>query len=280
MYNLDEKIARENTISLLSSSIPESLWNANQDKVLDLKAELAEHRLFKHDVIQALNHDSICLDTLKHIHLEYQNSIVEIFTDALLMAQFQAKQLDKYIYSSVKMYPRFLLGLNIADEFGFSFETNEGPTPLNSHFCLFKKVLEQLNISSEVDSNHSYTEESADLRIYLESAYNNYIKLILLLAVAEQQVIAFSAPLKQAVENAGISTQDGYYYVHGTTSDMNTVASDDYHENDLWLLITHSLHIHSVEDLRTCALEYCELWDNFWNKMSDCIESTTSIDVV
>ncbi|MFP3355312.1 hypothetical protein R0K04_28620, partial [Pseudoalteromonas sp. SIMBA_153] len=80
----------------------------------------------------------------------------------LLMAQFQAKQLDKKIYSSVKMYPRFLLGLNIADEFGFSFETNDGLTPLNSHFCLFKKVLGQLNISSEIDSNHAYTEESTD----------------------------------------------------------------------------------------------------------------------
>lgn len=275
MYNLDEKIARRNTISLLSSSIPESLWNNNQDKVLDLKAELAEHHLFKHDIIQTLNQDSICLDTLKYIHLEYENSIVEIFTDALLMAQFQAKQLDKKIYSSVKMYPRFLLGLNIADEFGFSFETNNGLTPLNSHFCLFKKVLGQLNISSEIDSNHAYTEESTDLRIYLEEAYDDYIKLLLLLAVAEQQVIAFSAPLKQAVENAGINTKDGYYYVHGTTSDITTVASDDYHENDLWLLITHSLHLHSVEDLRTYALEYCQLWDNFWNKMLVSVKSTS-----
>ncbi|MFP3454391.1 hypothetical protein R0K30_22570, partial [Bacillus sp. SIMBA_154] len=84
----------------------------------------------------------------------------------------------------------------IADEFGFSFETNDGLTPLNSHFCLFKKVLGQLNISSEIDSNHAYTEESTDLRIYLEEAYDDYIKLLLLLAVAEQQVIAFSAPLK------------------------------------------------------------------------------------
>ncbi|MFP3354769.1 hypothetical protein R0K04_25800, partial [Pseudoalteromonas sp. SIMBA_153] len=61
----------------------------------------------------------------------------------------------------------------------------------------------------------------------------------------------------------------------GTTSDITTVASDDYHENDLWLLITHSLHLHSVEDLRTYALEYCQLWDNFWNKMLVSVKSTS-----
>ena len=44
---------------------------------------------------------------------------MQTFTDALLMAQFQTKQLEPRLHAGAKMFPRFLLSLNIFDEFGF-----------------------------------------------------------------------------------------------------------------------------------------------------------------
>ena len=125
--------------------------------------------------------------------------------------------------------------------------------------------------------HHQYTDESQNLRNYLEAAYESYPILILLLAVAEQQVIAFSSALKNAVEYLGVDIKNGYYYVHGTTEEDTKNASDDLHENDLWLLLTHSLHLSSAPALKEAALVYCNFWDNFWAKVSN-IPSTKVID--
>lgn len=268
MYPSNHASLRQDTIQLLHKSIPPKKWLDNSKSVEDIKQEISQHRLFNHNAIEKLNEGNLSLAQLKKIHLEYQHRIVEIFTDALLMAQFQAKQLDEKIASSIKMQPRFLLSLNIADEFGLSFEKEGSISSLNSHFCLYKKVLTDLGISSQDSLNHRYTEESKVLRDYLESAYDDYVKLILLLAVAEQQVITFSSPLKKAVEHFGINTDDGYYYVYGTTSEDTKHAADDLHEDDLWLLLTHSLHLSSVPALKKMAVEYCDHWDTFWSKVS------------
>lgn len=272
MYLSHHNLLRQDTTHLLRQSISREDWLRNLKEIESIKHEIGQHKLFNHSIIEKLNQGEISLPHIQFIHLEYQNSIVEIFTDALLMAQFQAKQLDKKIVSSIKMQPRFLLSLNTIDEFGLSYGKQGNITSLNSHFCLYKKVLLDLGISSQDELNHIYTDESQNLRNYLEGAYESYPTLILLLAIAEQQVIAFSSALKNAVEYLGIDIKNGYYYVHGTTEENTKNASDDLHENDLWLLLTHSLHLSSVPTLKQAALVYCNYWDNFWSKVSN-IES-------
>jgi hypothetical protein len=59
----------------------------------ELRAEISNHPVSTHPAIQLLNDGVIDKETLKHIHLEYRHAIVQVFTDALLMAQFQTKQL-------------------------------------------------------------------------------------------------------------------------------------------------------------------------------------------
>lgn len=277
LYLSHHNLLRQDTTHLLRQSISNEDWLINSKKVASIKQDIGQHPLFNHSIIAKLNRGELSLPHIQFIHLEYQNSIVEIFTDALLMAQFQAKQLDEKIASSIKMQSRFLLSLNIIDEFGLSQGKQGNITSLNSHFCLYKKVLLDLGISPQDELNHQYTDESQNLRNYLENAYESYPMLILLLAVAEQQVIAFSSALKSAVEHLGVDIEDGYYYVHGTTEEDSKNASDDLHENDLWLLLTHSLHLSSEPDLKQAALDYCNHWDDFWSKMSNFENNNTRI---
>lgn len=265
-----DQTARQTTINLLKQSIPKEHWDKNQEKLDLLKEEILKHPLFEHNIITRLKNKSFSLDKIKKIHLEYQHSIVEIFTDALLMSQFQSKQLDHKIFSSIKMYPRFLIAFNINDEFGLSSDHNSyKDTPLNSHFCLFKNVLKDLNISEEQQETFVFSQEAINLRNFLENTYSEYIKVVLALAIAEQQVITFSPPLRDSVANLGIAVNKGYYNVHGTTDDGTTEAADDLHEQDLWLLLNHALHLYNFDEISKTAFDYCDLWNAFWNKMNE-----------
>ena len=84
-YLFDEKGARQNAIDLIKKSLPAEQWQSNADKVTQLRLQLQQHRLFNHPMIRILSEDKLSLTAVQAIHLEYQHSIVEIFTDALLM---------------------------------------------------------------------------------------------------------------------------------------------------------------------------------------------------
>lgn len=266
-YLLDENGVRENTINLIELSLSADQWQSNANKVDNLRAQLQKHSLFNHPMIRILSEKKLSLAAVQIIHLEYQHSIVEIFTDALLMTQFQAKQLDDKLFASIKMYARFLITFNILDEFGFTFQPDQQITPLNAHFCLFKEVLKDLNISRDMVKSYIYSFESIALRNFLEQSYDNYAKLALLLAVGEQQVIAFSPPLRKSFEQLGFATNKGYYQVHGVTQDIMTQAADDLHEDDLWILLTQALNFYNAAELEQAAIKYCDLWEQFWDRM-------------
>lgn len=266
-YLFDENGARDNALRLIKQSVPTDIWEANTNKVATIRNKLASHPLFSHPMIEILSNQTLPLSTVQNIHLEYQHSIVEIFTDALLMTQFQAKQLDEKIFASVKMYARFLITFNILDEFGFSFQPNQQISPMNAHFCLFKEVLKDLELTELDVASYPYSPESKALRSFLEKSYDHYAKLALLLAVGEQQVITFSPPLKKSFENLGLPTNRGYYHVHGVTQDTTIQAADDLHEDDLWVLLIQAFNFYDEAELEQAAITYCDLWQAFWDRM-------------
>lgn len=266
-YLFDENGARDNALTLIKQSVPPEIWDSNASKIAAIRKKLVSHPLFSHAMVDILSNQTLPLSTVQKIHLEYQHSIVEIFTDALLMTQFQAKQLDTKIFASVKMYARFLITFNILDEFGFSFQPNQQITPMNAHFCLFKEVLKDLELTELDVASYPYSLESNALRSFLEKSYDNYAKLALLLAVGEQQVITFSPPLKKSFENLGLPTNRGYYHVHGVTQDTTIQAADDLHEDDLWVLLIQAFNFYDEAELEQAAITYCNLWQAFWDKM-------------
>jgi len=93
--------------------------------------------------IAALNGGGLGLCTMRRIHLEYRHAIVQIFTDALLAAQFQSRQLEPRLTAGATMAPRFLLTLNDLDEFGFrpGLDSN-GYYRSNPRICALSAVRE------------------------------------------------------------------------------------------------------------------------------------------
>ncbi|MDQ1208887.1 hypothetical protein QE380_001810 [Acinetobacter baylyi] len=260
---------RKNALSNMRKTIPSALWDQNTEFLKLLRYQISNHRVSHHPAIETLKSGCLSLEQLKIVHLEYRNAIVQIFTDALLMAQFQTKQLEPILSAGSKMPARFLLSLNILDEFGFKpGVSKEGyylGNPDYAHYPLYEKVLDSLEIS-EHDKNHYIPSKISDeVKSYLEDSYDCYISVTALLAVAEQEVILFSPALREAVKAVGRPVNSGYYFVHGVSDDEFADAADDDHEDDLWFILTQACTESNYEYLSKICMEYCELWCQFWD---------------
>lgn len=264
---------RKSALLAMMRNLSVQQWEDNKSSVEKLKSQIKGNSLSKHRAIRALEQEKFSVKSLQLIHLEYRNAIVKIFTDALLMAQFQARQLEPRLAPGAKMGPRFLLTLNILDEFGFSPSLGDDGyyygNPRFAHYPLFENVLDQLGITVTDRCAYKPSRISDKVRAFLEASFHNYTDLLILLAVAEEQVVLFSQPLRKALNNADINTEFGYYVVHGTTEDLALNAADDQHEDDLWVALTHACTPSDFSRLGEIANQYCDLWQEFWSHQLD-----------
>jgi hypothetical protein len=261
---------RQTTKKLIQASILPDRWTANEQFVQDLREKLNQHPVATHSAITALNQRRFNQVQLQQVHLEYRHAIVQIFTDALLMAQVQSRQLEPTLPPGSKMPARFLLTLNILDEFGFrpgiDCEGYYRGNPLNAHYPLFEQVLDELGLSLAQRQTYVPSEIAGRVRQYLEAAYDDFCLIASLLAVAEEEVVLFSAPLRHNAAAVGVDVSSGYYVCHGTSDDAEADADDDSHENDLWYVVMQSLTPERYADIEQACLEYCDLWVQFWDK--------------
>jgi hypothetical protein len=266
---LDLNHPRQKAIEAMKASIGVYEWARNVEFTRGLKARVQAHRVASHPVIESLSTGCFDKGQLKQVHLEYRHAIVQIFTDALLAAQLETRQLEPRLAPASKMAPRFLLTLNDLDEFGFRpgldskgyFLGNPG----YAHYALFEDVLTDYGISAEQRGQYRPTEIATATRRMLEEAYSDYPLLAALLAVAEEEVILFSPALRRATAIAGLDVTSGYYHVHGVSTDETAEAADDDHEEDLWLVTAQSVVAARFDELTASALAYCEVWARFWD---------------
>lgn len=259
---------RQSAVNAMKASTPVSLWEQNELFFEAVRTEIKKHSVSTHPVIEALNAGSFNLAAMREIHLEYRHAIVQVFTDALLMAQHQSRQLEPRQAPGAKIYPRFLMMLNVLDEFGFQ----PGPStrhyyqgnPAYAHYPLFERLLDDYGIGAEERCRYTPSPVAHEVRACLENSFNDYTMVVALLAVAEEEVILFSPPLRRNTETLGIKVDSGYYYVHGVSADKTCSASDDYHENDLWCVLNQAASPADYDNVRGACLDYCDLWDRFW----------------
>jgi hypothetical protein len=117
MLDLDHP--RNKAIATMQASVPADLWQQNAAFVQALRQAIANHPVTRHAAIEVLNRGDLDATSMRRIHLEYRHAIVQIFTDALLAAQMQTRQLEPRLRPGAKLAPRFLITLNDLDEFGF-----------------------------------------------------------------------------------------------------------------------------------------------------------------
>ena len=207
----------------MKASVSACLWSENESFTADLRDRLKHHPVATHSAIAALNQGTFNRQQMKRIHLDYRHAIVQIFTDALLIAQYQSRMLEPRLKPGSKMYARFLLTLNDLDEFGFhpgqdKYGYYRG-NPHNAHYPLFERVLDELGISLDQRQEYIPTKIANQVRKYLENTYNDLSAVTSLLAVAEEEVVLFSAPLRENTRSVGIDVSTGYYVCHGTSDD-------------------------------------------------------------
>ncbi|MDC4045470.1 hypothetical protein [Acinetobacter baumannii] len=260
---------RKKALAGMKQSISAELWDKNLNFLNQLRAKIAKHPVSHHPAIETLNNGEINKENLKRIHLEYRHAIVQTFTDALLMAQYQTKQLEPRLHAGAKMFPRCLLSLNIFDEFGFRPGTDKDGyyqgNPEYAHYPLFEDVLDDFEVTEEERQSYQPTEIAHQVREFLENSYKDYKAVSALLAVAEE-VILYSPPLRKATSAVGIAVEGGgYYHVHGVSEDETAEAADDDHEEDLWFILMQACTEEDYTYLENLCLEYCDLWEKFWD---------------
>lgn len=267
---------RLKAIAGMQASVDAATWEKNLKFIENLKAKIAEHTVAHHPAIEVLNNGGLGKEALKLIHLEYRHAIVQIFTDALLMAQFQTKQLEPQLAPGSKMYPRVLLSLNVLDEFGFrpGFDKDNyyKGNPDYAHYPLYEDIVDEFNVSNEERTAYQPSLISDQVRTFLEESYADYKLVSALLAVAEEEVILYSPPLRQATKALGIDVSSGYYFVHGVSSDAEAEAADDDHEEDLWLILAQACTEQDYDYLTDACLKYCDLWSQFWDKQLELVK--------
>ncbi|EHU1441381.1 hypothetical protein A1Z85_RS11285 [Acinetobacter baumannii] len=261
---------RQKALQGMKNSIPVEQWEENLKFLKQLRSKIAELPVCKHPAIEVLNNGQLDKQALTRIHLEYRHAIVQIFTDALLMAQFQTRQLEPKLHSGAKMFPRVLLSLNVLDEFGFrpglDLDSYYLGNPEYAHYPLYEDLLNDYGVSEEARREYQPSKIADQVRTFLESSYDSYINVVALLAVAEEEVILFSPPLREATKAIGIEVEGGgYYHVHGVSTDETSEAADDDHEDDLWFALAQAITKDDYESLTKLCMDYCDLWNEFWD---------------
>lgn len=264
----------------MKDSVPASLWSENENFINNLRSTLNHHPVATHPIIAALNQGAFNREQMKRIHLEYRHAIVQIFTDALLIAQYQTCQLEQRLKPGSKMYARFLLTLNDLDEFGFRPGCDQygyyRGNPHNAHYPLFERVLDELGISLEQRQSYIPSKIANQVRKCLEDAYNDLSSITSLLAVAEKEVVLFSAPLRENTKAVGINVTTGYYVCHGTSNDLQAEANDDTHEDDLWYVLMQAIAPAQYDDIAKLCQKYCDLWVEFWDAQMNLLTEFSS----
>ena len=119
------------------------------------------------------------------------------------------------------MFPRVLLSLNVLDEFGFRPGTDPDNyylgNPEYAHYPLYEDLLNDYGLSEKDRREYQPSKIADQVRNFLESSYDSYIKVVALLAVAEEEVILLAhhfvkrlKPLAWMLKVAAITMFMGY----------------------------------------------------------------------
>lgn len=264
---------REIAKQIMRKGIPEALRVENEAFFAALLHDIKNHPMSHNQAIAALNAGAFDKAALRDIHLDFRYAGVQVFTDAILMAQFHTRQLESRLGAIAKMTSRFLLTLNVLDEFGFLPGCGKNNyylgNPMLSHPLLFEVLLDDLGADDTMRESFVASEVAREIRACFEEAFGDFWSLLAILAVAEEEVLLFSPPMRQAAKAVGVNVEGGYYMVHGSSADVETNGFDDDHQGDVLYILLHTAQPQQYAQIYTAAMNFCDLWDRFWHRQME-----------
>jgi len=277
------EVARDQMIE----SVGKAKWDENMQFLQVLVHKVKNHKINKHPIINSLASCEHSLQEMQTMHMEYR-AIVHIFTDALLMAQYQALKVENQLKPGSKAYARFLLTLNTLDEFGFHYRIGEPcyfqGDPQRSHLLLFESLMTDMQITDKDRQDFLPSVVTEQLKAFFLAAYDDYPLLLTLLAVAEEIVMIFSPVMRFNTGALGVPVKEGYYQVHGVSDDEENNACDDFHQNDLWMILAQGAGGYDKQILLSNTEKFIDLWEQFWdqdftqNKIESMRKSSRSLE--
>ncbi len=264
--------------SMLASNIDITERKLLTDRLLQ---EIKEHRLFSHPVFTLLSEGKFSRSELREVHLDYR-LLVKQFTDTILMTQFKTRELDSILNDNGFMSARFLITLNILDEVGFYPGDNEYlGNPKFSHFILFDEVLTELGATLSEIKSFKHSKDAINLHSYVESSFDDLGALIVYLIVTEEGAMHYSPAMRKAAQLEGLDVSQGYYNVHGDTTDSITEGEDDLHQDDVVNILQLLINEGNYENFVKLTNEVCTYWANFWDaQATKCIQNELQLGCI
>ncbi len=256
---------RETAKQKLIESSEKKRYDQNRQFMSDLLGSVRQHRLFRHDVLPAMETAQMNGEALVDMHLDFR-VLTKQFTDVILMAQFLTREIN-HRHNEDHMPARFLINLNLLDELGFWPGHGEYlGDPDRSHFRLFEQVVDAMGVSRRGRDDRDHISSVAlALLDFVEDGMNDFLTLLLYLVIAEEVALVYSPIMRRAVELYGLDVASGYYNVHGSSEDEDSDAEDDEHQNDAIMILCQYLQRADYPRARKLALEFCDGWAAFWD---------------
>jgi hypothetical protein len=242
---------------------------ARNETLFDLlREEVDLHPVTRSAAIDALAAGAFDRAALRDVHLDFGHAAAEVFSDAIVMAQYHARSLGRRFGTRAKMAARFLLALSTLDDLGFVPGLGVGGsyrgTPLRSHPLLFEAVLDALGADEAVRAAFSPSNAARALRASTEAAMADFHALLAILAVTEEVAKHLFPVLRDAAKAAGVDAGSGYYAAHAEAPQRT----------DLWHLLVNVTPPEDHARVREVALRTCDLWEDFWQRQTERLTAT------
>ena len=226
--------------AVIREVVPAEIWSENEQFCGELRRAVREHALLHDPLIAALGSAELPSEVLKRLHLEFRYAFAQTFTEALLRAMVLVVRVEPRLGALGKVAARFLLQFNVLDELGFTPRSGGyGGTPRNAHYVKFHDTLQQLDISEQDANAYVPSDAAVACRRMIESAQDDLIGTLCILAVEETIFESFAAPWATNMrQRTQVDVEHGYHSIH---VEHDGESLDDHHADDLWVVLQLAL---------------------------------------
>lgn len=257
----------------VEETVPAEVWKKNRQFSEKLKALLVKHPLASHPLIEFLENEESSKKVQKIVHLEFGYAFAQIFTDAVVKAMFNCKDLEPRLGPKGKVSARFLWAINLMDEIGYipsSDGENYAGNPYAAHYYQYIQVFMSMGEDEKAILSYKPTDEAKDARRTFENQYSDYAKLATVLAMSESIFDKFAGPW---ANNVGRSTEvdvsQGYHTIH--VEDDHGDSIDDDHSEDGWTLFCQAITPDRYDEVEEEVRKWLDCWCQFADKLLDLI---------
>ena len=256
---------RETSRQIVRESVDPELWRKNQAFTDQLDQMIKTSRVFRHPVIESFARKEFTLASMAIVHSEVRYAFAVHFGDALIRLMQTTSSIEPRLGPKAKMAARFLIQLNVLEELGYK-PTPPGKSgfhghPGFSHYWALCDTLDALGHTEDKWRAHTPSPESVAVREALLAAFDDHLKLAVMLAGIEAAFIPYYDPwAANTIAVSPIDISDGYHSIH---VEGDTGAVDHDHSEDSWYIVRQAVTPDRYAEIEAYLRDTLDLWARF-----------------